>query len=133
MNNQNQSLRIARMESVCNAIRANMNDVMWSDYKKAVERNDKDQASQILRAIRNKLLEESDREMFIDKFGLGHPDGANFVSWLGFLRGLRDALTGKTAAYRQALRDLPEQPGFPFTVKIPDKPWADTKSDKIAE
>lgn len=31
-------------------------------------------------------------------------------------------LTPEWAAYRQALRDVPEQPGFPFSVVWPSKP-----------
>lgn len=133
MNKPNENLRIARMEAVCNSIRANMDDVMQSAYEKAVVENDADRAAEILRAIRNKLLAESDREMAIDRLGLDRPDGTTFISWLGFLRGLRDALTGKNAAYRQALRDLPLQAGFPFNVTFPEKPWGDKQSDKIAD
>lgn len=37
---------------------------------------------------------------------------------------LPDAQTERTAweAYRQALRDVPEQPGFPYTIEWPAKP-----------
>ena len=33
-----------------------------------------------------------------------------------------DVLTGAWARYRQALRDLPQQPGFPFDIRWPEKP-----------
>lgn len=33
-----------------------------------------------------------------------------------------DAVSSKYAAYRQALRDVPQQPGFPDSVQWPVKP-----------
>lgn len=33
-----------------------------------------------------------------------------------------DAVSGKYAAYRQALRDVPQQPGFPNGITWPTKP-----------
>ena len=81
-----------------------------------------EEAAAKVRSLRDKLLADSDAMMAIDRLGLEVPSGSNFTAWLSFLRGIGDALTGAIKNYRQALRDLPEQPGFPFDIEWPDKP-----------
>lgn len=75
-----------------------------------------------IRAKRDKLLAESDARMCIDRMGLEAPEGSTFTAWLSFLKGIGNVLSGKWAAYRKALRDLPEQPGFPYDVEFPSPP-----------
>jgi len=60
--------------------------------------------------------------MALDRLGLTVPSGSTFTSWLSFLRGIGDVLKGGMAAYRQALRDLPEQEGFPYEITWPERP-----------
>ena len=69
----------------------------WADYIKEL---DKKKAAKEVRKTRNELLRESD--------------------WAT----LPDAKTDKTAckAYRQALRDISEQAGFPYEIEWPEKP-----------
>ena len=81
-----------------------------------------EEAAAKVRSLRDKLLADSDAMMAIDRLGLEVPSGSNFTAWLSFLRGIGDALTGAIKNYRQALRDLPEQPGFPFDIDWPNKP-----------
>lgn len=81
-----------------------------------------EEAAAQVRSLRDKLLADSDAMMAIDRLGLEVPSGSNFTAWLSFLRGIGDALTGAIKNYRQALRDLPEQPGFPFDIDWPEKP-----------
>ena len=50
------------------------------------------------------------------------PSGTSFTAWLSFLKSLGEIITGAWAIYRQALRDLPEQEGFPFNVTFPAPP-----------
>lgn len=78
--------------------------------------------SQEARALRDKLLAESDSAMLLDRMSLDVSGGSSFTSWLKFLKGLVSALTGSWATYRKALRDLPEQEGFPYNIKWPEKP-----------
>lgn len=75
-----------------------------------------------IRAKRNELLSESDKELCIDRLGLTAPTGNTFEEWLPFLSQLGTVLAEDTAAYRQALRDIPEQEGFPYDVVFPEKP-----------
>ena len=75
------------------------------------------------RAKRNALLQNSDAEVALDRLGLSIPSGGGSIfAWLEFLQKLGSALTGAWSQYRQALRDLPEQPGFPFEIDWPVPP-----------
>ena len=79
-------------------------------------------AAAAARAVRDQLLKDSDASMALDRLGLVAPSGTTFTAWLSFLKGLGNVLTGSIALYRQALRDLPNQPGFPFEIDWPEKP-----------
>lgn len=79
-------------------------------------------AAAAAREIRDQLLKDSDASMALDRLGLSVPSGSTFAAWLSFLKGLGDVLTGNIARYRQALRDLPQQPGFPYDIDWPEKP-----------
>lgn len=75
-----------------------------------------------VRAKRDALLKESDATMCLDRAGLKVPEGSTFSAWIGFLKAIGEILSGKWAIYRQQLRDIPQQPGFPFNVEFPKKP-----------
>lgn len=77
-------------------------------------------ASAEVRKKRDELLAKSDEYMCLDRLGLTVPSGSTFTAWLSFLKGLGNILNGSIAKYRQALRDIPEQDGFPFDVKFPE-------------
>ena len=79
-------------------------------------------ASAEIRARRDALLQASDSRVALDRLGLEAPSGTTFSAWLSFLKTLGDVLAGEWAAYRQALRDLPQQVGFPFDVVWPETP-----------
>ena len=71
----------------------------------------------------------------LDRLGLVAPSGSTFTAWLGFLKALGEALIGEWAQYRQALRDLPEQDGFPFSIVWPSAPGseaADAEAEEFA-
>jgi len=105
-----------------------------SDYEKFIKQNqemllekakqeEKKKLERKIREKRNQLLAESDCEMTLDRMGLEVPDGTTFAAWKPFLKALGDRLTGDWAKYRQALRDLPSQEGFPYKVQFPKKPY----------
>ena len=91
-------------------------------WREKVMQEDYDRAAAEVRAIRDKLLADSDKEMVLDRMGLEVPTGASFTAWLDFLKGLASAISGSWAQYRQALRDIPEQSGFPYSVEFPEPP-----------
>lgn len=121
----NDKLRLARLEAVCNQLRTEMDDVINSAYQKAVEDKDEERASEFARKIRNRLLEASDKQCVFDKILPEAPTGTSFVDWIQWLRHLASMNTNEWGAYRQALRDIPQQEGFPFNIEFPIDP--DTK------
>ena len=114
----NDQIRLARMEAVCNQIKSEMEDVMQRAYDRAVSDNDADRASEIARKIRNRMLDKSDAEMSLDRIGL------DTSSTTAFLTSLKHIFNNEWAVYRQHLRDIPSQKGFPFNIDwgvAPDK------------
>lgn len=100
MANDTLALRISRCESICNQLKSEMSDVMQQAYDLAVAAQDEETAALAARSIRNKLLSDSDSEMVEDR-------PSDKEAW---------------ATYRQALRDLTEQAGFPFEIEWPQAP-----------
>ena len=90
-------------------------------WRERAMREDYDRAAAEVRAIRDKLLAESDKEMMIDRMGLEVPTGVSFSAWLEFLKKLGSVVSGDLAKYRQELRDIPQQEGFPYCVVFPTK------------
>lgn len=121
--------RLAKIEKVFEQERSKAHDVLLEGYRKAVEEQNEDCAAELARKIRDKYLEETDKEMVFDRMGLKVPEGTTFTAWLDFLRKLGEVLTNQWSAYRQQLRDLPEQDGFPFEIAWPERP--DTPKEEI--
>ena len=90
-------------------------------WRERAMREDYDRVAAEVRAIRDKLLAESDKEMMIDRMGLEVPTGVSFSAWLDFFKKLASAVSGDLAKYRQELRDIPQQEGFPYCVVFPTK------------
>lgn len=106
----NAQIRLARMESICNQIKSEMEDVMKKAYEQAVVDNDADRASELARKIRNHLLDKSDAQMSLDRIGL------NTSTTTAFLTSLKNIFNNDWAVYRQHLRDITAQDGFPFNI-----------------
>lgn len=99
-------------ERIANNIEAWREKAMQEDY---------DRVAAEIRAIRDKLLAESDKEMMLDRMGLEVPTGVSFSAWLEFLKKIGSAVSGDLAKYRQELRDIPQQEGFPYCVVFPTR------------
>ena len=69
-----------------------------------------------IREKRNRLLAESDKYMALDRLDL------DTSSAIKFLASLKNIFQNNYAKYRQALRDITDQPGFPYEVEFPEKP-----------
>lgn len=123
--NSNLDLRITRIENVTNQLRAEMDDVVQAAYEKAVEDHDEEQAAKYARIIRNRLLDDSDKEFSFDRLLPEAPSGTSFTAWLSWLRELAGVVENNWAVYRKALRDLTDQAGFPFNIIWPVKPSND--------
>ncbi len=114
--------RMAKMQKLYETTRAEQPDVLQAAYETAVAEGNTEAAAETARKIRDKLLADSDKEVVLDRLGLQVPTGKTFTVWLDFLTTLGQALNGEWTQYREALRDLPEQEGFPFTIVWPEKP-----------
>ncbi len=110
-------LLVPNRENLLKTVKAAQKD--WLELAKA---NEYAMLAAEIRAKRDKLLAESDARMCLDRMGLKLPEGSTFGAWLSFLKGMGNVLSGKWASYRKALRDLPEQPGFPYDVEFPKPP-----------
>jgi len=84
--------------------------VAWRT-REQIEQEREAQAWEALRAERNRLLAETDWLMLPDA---PLPDGTTREQW---------------AAYRQALRDVPQQPGAPWDVTWPTPPTGDVTEE----
>lgn len=114
----NDHVRLARMEAICNQIRSDMDDVMKRAYEKAVEERDEERAAELARKIRNRMLDMSDAQMSLDRIGLDTSSATKFLS------SLRNLFENSWTTYRQHLRDISKQEGFPFNIDwgiSPDK------------
>lgn len=113
---QNNEQRLARVEAVCNQLRGEMDEILQNAYQIAVEEQDEERAAELARKIRNRLLEVSDKECVLDKVLPEAPTGISFSAWLDFLRGLAHIAKNEWGLYRQHLRDITKQEGFPFNI-----------------
>lgn len=114
--------RLAQAEAMAAAQKAETMEVLQAAYKRACEELNEEDAAAFARKIRDKLLNETDSRVALDRFNISVPSGTSFTAWLSFLKSLGEIITGAWAIYRQALRDLPEQEGFPFNVTFPPPP-----------
>lgn len=108
--------RIARIEAMADLQRSEMTETLKAAYEQACAEENAEDAAALVRKIRNKLLSESDKEMTLDRLGLDTSSATKFIA------SLTAIFKGDWAKYRQALRDLPQQEGFPFNVVFPTPP-----------
>lgn len=126
----NDQKRLAKMEAMCDQLRSEMDDVLEKAYVVAVQEQDEDRAAELARKIRNKLLDASDKHCTFDKILPAAPTGANFADWLAWLKTLADVANNAWGVYRQSLRDLTEQEGFPFSIEWPKHPEEEATNDE---
>lgn len=123
--------RIARLEAICDKMRAEEPDVQENALQAAILAKDEELAAALARMIRDKLLVESDGMLAFDRWGINVPEEVSMTTILPAFKaladGLKQLLRSDWAAYRQALRDLPQQEGFPFVINWPEAP--DTNKD----
>lgn len=113
---QNIYKRLAKVEAIFNLQKSQLPEVLERSYKAACDSGDKQAAADAARVLRNRLLDLSDKEMSLDRLGL------DTSSVIDFLASLKQIFSSDWAVYRQALRDIPQQDGFPFTIDFPISP-----------
>lgn len=117
--------RLARIEAMSAAAKAESEETLRKAYTAACEEQNEEEAAMFARKIRNKLLDKSDSQMSLDRLGLETSSATKFIASLGKI------FTGEWAKYRQALRDLPEQEGFPFNIAFPTPPDSEDEQNEL--
>ena len=56
-------------------------EFLQEKYQIACDEQNEEDAAMFARKIRNKLLEESDNELTLDRIGLTVPSGTTFTAW----------------------------------------------------
>ena len=108
--------RLARAEAMTDAARAELDESLKTAYAAACKEGDTQSAAALARKIRKKMLDASDAQMSLDRLGL------DTSSPIKFIASLAEIFSGDWAKYRQSLRDLTEQEGFPLNVTFPAAP-----------
>lgn len=97
-----------------------------AEWLEKAKQNEYNALAEDVRKKRNRLLAECDAEFVLDRINLNIPDNVTASTVLGAVKDIFTVLgsvcNGEMAKYRQALRDIPEQEGFPYDVKFPVKP-----------
>ena len=131
----NEQMRLAKMEAMCDHIRSEMSDVLERAYAIAVEERDEDRAAELARKIRNKLLDDSDKYNTVDRvFNFDLPETISTTNVISAVKALIEGINGITAndwsVYRQHLRDITDQPGFPFDIDWGTAPDAEEATEE---
>ena len=131
----NEQMRLAKMEAMCEHIRSEMSDVLERAYAIAVEERDEDRAAELARKIRNKLLDASDKYNTVDRvFNFDLPETISTTNVISAVKALIEGINGITAndwsVYRQHLRDITDQPGFPFDIDWGTAPDAEEATEE---
>ena len=121
--NNNYHKRLAQVEAMAAAKKAELEETLKAAYAAACEERNEEEAAALARKIRNKLLDNSDAQMSLDRLGLDLSSATKFIA------SLSKIFKGAWAEYRQALRDLPTQAGFPFNVEFPKPPDSEEGSE----
>lgn len=86
------------------------------EYLTLVKEKEYNDLAEKIREKRNKLLAESDKMMCLDRLDL------DTSSAIKFLASLKNIFANNWSYYRQALRDITNQPNFPYEVEWPEQP-----------
>ena len=94
-------------------------------WLKDVKEKDYNEVAAEVRAKRNELLKETDKEMCLDRLGIEIPENISTTNLLsvvtGVFKGIAKILNNNMSKYRQELRDLTNQEGFPYNIVWPTK------------
>ena len=87
-----------------------------------------------IREKRNELLKETDKEMCLDRLNISIPEeltASNLLNGVkNFFQGISNIVNGEMAKYRQELRDITKQEGFPYDIKFPKNPNTKDESEE---
>ncbi len=98
----------------------------YDEWLKKAKQIERDELAAEVRAKRDALLADTDKDFVLDRINLNIPEKVTASTMLNAVKDIFAVLgsvcSGEMAKYRQALRDIPQQVGFPYNVKFPAKP-----------
>lgn len=101
-------------------------DSNYDEWLKKAKQIEYDELAAEVRTKRDALLADTDKDFVLDRINLNIPEKVTASTMLNVIKDIFGELgavcNGEMAKYRQALRDMPEQEGFPYNVKFPAKP-----------
>lgn len=116
---------IYRLNLCYNTNLANEIENSFDKYLEIAKNNEYKILASEARAKRDELLKETDKEMCIDRLGIQIPSEITATNLLSVVvsvfKGIGSILSNNTSKYRQALRDIPQQEGFPYNIIWPEK------------
>ena len=98
-------------------------EYVYKNYDKLLENakvQEYKRMANLVREKRNKLLQESDKEMMLDRLNI--PKDITISNIVPVLKSFFESMKSNWATYRQELRDITKQADFPYDVKFPEKP-----------
>ena len=120
----NEYKRLAQIEAMSNLQKSQLVEVLQNAYGAACQAGDEQAASDAARAFRNRLLDLSDKEVSFDRLSMDTDDDIH-----ASLLDEENLSVIEWMVYRQILRDIPEQKGFPFDITFPDLPNKDKQKE----
>jgi hypothetical protein len=103
----------------------------WLQLAKDTEYNE---LATEIRKQRDELLQASDKYMCLDRLNIEIPENVTATSLLNcvktFFQELGNSINGNYAKYRQELRDITKQDGFPYNVEFPKEPNTNEESEE---
>ena len=98
----------------------------YNHYLKAAKDKEYNTLASDIRKQRDKLLQDSDKEMCIDRLKIDFPTNLSMTNIISCLKQFFESLSkisnGDMARYRQELRDITKQADFPYNVIFPNIP-----------
>lgn len=113
--------RVARLEANMNHLRQEFVETLQNAYESACNERNEEEAAYFARMIRNKMLDATDKYDTVDRvFNFDLPDTISMTTIISAVKALIDGIKGirtnKWSVYRQYLRDITAQAGFPFEI-----------------
>lgn len=114
-------MRVARLEANMSYLKQEFEETLKAAYDRACENGDAEEAAEFARKLRNHMLDMTDKYSTVDRlFNFDLPDSISMTTIIQAVRALIDGIKniGRNdwAVYRQHLRDITAQEGFPFHI-----------------
>ena len=127
--------RVARLEANMNHLRQEFMETLQTAYDRACEEQDAESAASFARLIRNRLLDATDKHDTVDQmFNFDLPDNITMTNIVNAVKslitGIKAIGTNEWSVYRQHLRDIPDQQGFPFNIDWGTAPDAEEATEE---